>query len=234
MICTALTEWMDKGYVDIRNYHEDFHLAITAQNKIGWRNFFAGKISQHWLNLHDSFSNNKSKHSQSYVWGASIVETTLRLMIDLWNLRNEEVHGKTVNEREQKRKHRLLKKIDECFAKITEMRPSDRCLMPENRDDFVESSTSNDLAEWLASHQKMINNSIEKWKKRSEKGTRNIGDWLKTVSERNKEILENIYTRHRDRLMHDAWNKKKRHKAESLEHRTRATLRQRKLNAYLT
>ena len=149
-------------------------------------------------------------------------------------MRNEEVHGKTLNEREQKRKHRLLKKIDECFAKITEMRPSDRCLMPENRDTFVESSTSNDLAEWLASHQKMINNSIEKWKKRSEKGSRNIGDWLKTVSAKNKEILENIYTRHRDRLMHDAWNKKKRRKAESLEHRTRATLRQRKLNAYLT
>ena len=105
--------------------------------------------------------------------------------------------------------------------------------MPENRDTFVESSTSNDLAEWLASHQKMIKNSIEKWKKRSEKGSRNIGDWLKTVSAKNKEILENIYTRHRDRLMHDAWNKKKRRKAESLDNRTRATLRQRKLNAYL-
>ena len=86
MICTSLTEWMDEGYVDIRNYHEDFHLAITAQNKIGWRNFFAGKISQQWLNLHDLLSNNKSKHSQSYVWGASIMEMTLRLMIDLWNL----------------------------------------------------------------------------------------------------------------------------------------------------
>ena len=155
-------------------------------------------------------------------------------MIDLWNLQNEEVHGKTVNEREQKRKHHLLKKIDECFAKITEMRPSDCCLMPENRDDFVESSTSNDLAEWLASHHKMIKNSIEKWKKRSEKGSRNIDDWLKTVSAKNKEILENIYTRHRDRLMHDAWNKKKRRKAESLEHRTRATLQQRKMNGYLT
>ena len=155
-------------------------------------------------------------------------------MIDLWNLRNEDVHGKTVNEREQKHKHRLLKKIDECFAKITEMRPSNRCLMPENRDDFVESLTSNDLAEWLDSHHKMINNSIEKWKKRSEKGSRNIGDWVKTVSAKNKEILENIYTRHRYRLMHDAWNKKKRRKAESLEHRIRETLRQRKINGYLT
>ena len=52
-------------------------------------------------------------------------------------------------------------------------------------------------------------NSVDKWKKRSEKGSRNIDDWLKTFSARNKEILENIYTRHRDRLMYDAWNKKK-------------------------
>ena len=28
--------------------------------------------------------------------------------------------------------------------------------MPENKETFVESSTSNDLAEWLSSHQKMI------------------------------------------------------------------------------
>ena len=68
-------------------------------------------------------------------------------MIDLWNLRNEEVHGKTANEKEQKRKHRLVKKIDKCLAKIPEMRPSDRYLMPKNRETFIESLTSNDLAE---------------------------------------------------------------------------------------
>ena len=68
-------------------------------------------------------------------------------MIDLWNLQNEEVHGKTANEREQKCKHRLLKKIDECFIKIPEIQPSDQCLMSENKEIFVESSTSNDLAE---------------------------------------------------------------------------------------
>ena len=83
--------------------------------------FFAGKLSQQWLNLYDLFLNNKCKHSQSYVWGASIMETTLRLMIDLWNLKNEEEHRKTANEKEQKRKHRLLKKINQCFAKRLEM-----------------------------------------------------------------------------------------------------------------
>ena len=53
-------------------------------------------------------------------------------------------------------------------------------------------------------------NSVDKWKKRSEKVSCNIGDCLKVFSVRNKEILENICTRHRDQLMNDAWNKKKR------------------------
>ena len=29
-----------------------------------------------------------------YIWGASIVKTYLQMMIDLWEMRNEEVHGK--------------------------------------------------------------------------------------------------------------------------------------------
>ena len=44
---------------------------------------------------------------------------------------------------------------------------------------------------------------------RSEKGTCKIGDWLKMLTAKNKEIIENIYTRHRDRLMYNTWNKEK-------------------------
>ena len=76
-------------------------------------------------------------------------------------------------------------------------------------------------------------NSVDKWKKRSEKGSHNIGDWLKTFYTRNKEILKNIYTRHRDQLMYNVWNKKRQHKAESLDNITRATLCQQKLKHYL-
>ena len=39
-----------------------------------------------------------------YIWGASIVETCLRMMMDLWELRNEEVHGKEEATKQQKRK----------------------------------------------------------------------------------------------------------------------------------
>ena len=39
-----------------------------------------------------------------YIWGASIVETCLRIMIDLWEMRNEEVHGKDKVTKQQERK----------------------------------------------------------------------------------------------------------------------------------
>ena len=75
-------------------------------------------------------------------------------------------------------------------------------------------------------------NSLDKWKKRSKKGSYNINDWLKILTAKDKEILENIYTEHRDRLMHNAWNKKRQFKADSLATRTRATLHQPKLSKY--
>ena len=39
-----------------------------------------------------------------YIWGASILETCLRMMIDLWETRDEEVQGKEEATKQQKRK----------------------------------------------------------------------------------------------------------------------------------
>ena len=39
-----------------------------------------------------------------YIWGAIIVETCLQMMIELLELRKEEVHGKEVTTKQQKRK----------------------------------------------------------------------------------------------------------------------------------
>ena len=39
-----------------------------------------------------------------YILGASIVETYLRMMIDLWEMRKEEVYGREEVTKQQKRK----------------------------------------------------------------------------------------------------------------------------------
>ena len=48
-----------------------------------------------------------------YIWGASIVETCLRMMIDLWEMGNDKVHGKEAATIEQKRKERVAIRVRE-------------------------------------------------------------------------------------------------------------------------
>jgi hypothetical protein len=51
------------------------------------------------------------KVRNDYIWGASIVEILLGKIIDLWKIRNDEVHGITEEIQEKRRKHRLFDKV---------------------------------------------------------------------------------------------------------------------------
>ena len=60
-----------------------------------------------------------------YIWGASIVETCLCMMIELWEMRNEEVHGKEAAAIEQKRKERAAITVRALHNLEEQARPSD-------------------------------------------------------------------------------------------------------------
>jgi len=60
-----------------------------------------------------------------YIWGASIVETCFRMMIDLWEMRNEEVHGKEEATIQQKRKEKAAVTVRALHKLEEQARPSD-------------------------------------------------------------------------------------------------------------
>ena len=63
-----------------------------------------------------------------YIWGALIVETYLRMMVDLWESKNEEVHGKEEATKQQKRKDKVAISV-RALHKLEEIaRPSDLIL----------------------------------------------------------------------------------------------------------
>ena len=100
-----------------------------------------------------------------YIWGASIVETCLRMMVDLWEMRNEEVHGKEEATKQQKRKDkavitvRTLRKLEE------QARPSDSILFYPDVKEAIENVTAATLEGFIAMKTRPINNSIRKWAK---------------------------------------------------------------------
>jgi hypothetical protein len=156
-LSTAVAEWLETGQVDVSKYPIKYANAILSQDRIGWRHFFAGKITQEWTKLHD---NNRKitdgKKRDGYVWGAAIVELTLQHFITLWELRNEEVHGKTVVQQGRTRKTRKLNELKD------KARPVDMGLFHANIEEFLDKSTAQTIATYISSHRKAIANSVKK------------------------------------------------------------------------
>ena len=98
-ICRAITEWFDSGEVQFESFPSAFHSALISQTQIGWQHLFMGHWSTEWEELHVAMSNSTTK---PHLWTAAMVETGLLLMIQLWEQRNQDVHGKNKIEQEQK------------------------------------------------------------------------------------------------------------------------------------
>ena len=106
-VCCAIAEWFETGYVPLYKYSEKFHNAIWSQVAIGWIQFFNQKIYQHWLEHQGNTKILSGKVQMDYIWGASIEETCLRMVTELWEIRNEEVRGRDKASKQQKRKAKV-------------------------------------------------------------------------------------------------------------------------------
>jgi hypothetical protein len=87
-LATAVTEWLDTGEVGIQVYPKSFRKVLLSQTDIGWKHLFHGKLSNLWFPMYESSrtqgTQGEERKTESYVWGASIVEVFLRSHIRLW------------------------------------------------------------------------------------------------------------------------------------------------------
>jgi hypothetical protein len=86
------------------------------------------------------------KVRNDYIWGALIVEILPGKIIDLWKIRNDEVHGITEEIQEKQRKHSLVDKVKHLNEQKNIARPADMGLFHENIDQYIEDSTARTLA----------------------------------------------------------------------------------------
>ena len=227
-LCTTIAEWLETGKVDMSKYPIKYANAIISQDDIGWRHFFGGKISQEWLTLQsESTTTTSNKKQESYIWGAAIVETTLTKFIDLWELRNEEVHGKTTEQQESIRKGKLRLEVSKLNSMKDKARPSDMCLFLDNEEDYIEASTAQTISTWVSSHRSAILNSVKKWALQAAKGSTSILEWVRVSN--TPEVIEGFHYRQRNRLINDGRKKERRRKRP-----TAGSSRQSSISSYYT
>ena len=110
-LASAISEWFETGHILVEKYPATFHDAIWSQGAIGWRQIFNGKLSRQWLEHQGHTRTAKGRLKMDYIWGASIVETCLRMMIELWEMRKEEVYGKEEVTKQQIRKEKEATRV---------------------------------------------------------------------------------------------------------------------------
>jgi hypothetical protein len=195
-LSTAIAEWLSSGDVRVTKYPHKYHNAINTQHSIGWRHFFTGKISQEWSKLHkDSSKTIDENKREIYIQGASIVELTLKHFIELWELRNEEVHRKTEQQQEKIRKQKLCTELRRLNIMSNTSQPSDVCLFHDDIEAHFGQSSAQTIAIFISSHQRAILNSVRKFAKASITGATTILDWLR--GNENDETIAHIHTRQR-------------------------------------
>ena len=214
-ISSAVAEWLETGQVDISKYPLKYATAILSQESIGWRHFFAGKLSQEWTKHHDNSTYRTiGKKRDGYVWGAAIVEVTLRHFIQLWELRNEEVHGKSVVQQEKTRKTKLSADARKLNALKDQARPIDMGLFHNDIEEFIDQSTAQTIATFISSHRKAIMNSVNQYKEASQAGVTSVVQWIRGWSD-NRETIERMNARRRKDILETDGRKKERRRRKS-------------------
>ena len=125
-----------------------------------------------------------------YIRGASIVETCLRMMIDLWEMRNEDVHGKEEVTKQQKRKAKAAISVRSLYKLGEISRPSDSMLFYWDVEREIEQGTAAKLERFIAIKTRPIHNSVKEWADRAISGAKLIVRWFSTGRKKNREIIE--------------------------------------------
>jgi hypothetical protein len=201
---------LETGDVSVSNYPLKYANAILSQERIGWRHFFAGKFSQEWLKLQAGSANKTvGKKRDCYVWGASIVEITLKYFIKLWEQRNEEVHGKTTEKQETTRKSKFSIDVRKLNKMKDKARPVDMGLLHADIEEFLDNSTAQTIATYISSHRKAIANSVKKYTAASHALVSSVVQWIRGWSN-NDDIIEKMHARQRKDLLGTDGQKKER------------------------
>ena len=164
-----------------------------------------------------------------YIWEASIVETCLQMMINLWEIRNGEIHGKEEAVKQQKRKAKAAISVRALHELQDQSQPSDAFLFYQDVEEKIENATAAKLEGFIAMKTKPITNSANKWAEQAACKVKAMVEWMKTRGKNNKEAIERLDRQNRDHFRHKAY-KKPRKKNKGKDSTVHSTLRQTSLS----
>ena len=121
-------------------------------------------------------------------------------MIELWRIRNKEVHGNDDKEIEEIKKRRVVQELQQYFALKSQCRICERSLFPEDTTTFIKKNNSKTLSDWILSNKGWIAASIKRLKD-GDIGSHPIINWIGTAESNDNEKLKRVRENRRKQIL---------------------------------
>ena len=110
-------------------HEEEVQAAIEEQNKIGWDQFFKGRITKKWSEIQQKVyskinaerkKQNKTPLSKAFSgqwWAAKVIKQVVYYSLNAWQIRNNHLHKEKEQEEYYKERNNLQMKVSEWYKK---------------------------------------------------------------------------------------------------------------------
>ena len=128
-IYNGLHQWLEPISIDIMYdisedelWIDEVEKAVKTQNDIGWRNMIRGRLAIEWRDIMDSYIKHKkiTKYNAEE-WGSTLNEINWKNILSMWQLRKEQVNGKTEQEQQATKKLKMIEELTYWLKTIYDM-----------------------------------------------------------------------------------------------------------------
>ena len=99
------------------------HVA-DAQANIGWHQLFKGRFSKSWKQVQDQYlGTRKTKRNTGQTWLTKVINTIFQEWWKLWELRNEDLHGRDLNTRTQAETRQGIRELTHLYQAHHDIAP---------------------------------------------------------------------------------------------------------------
>ena len=156
-------------------HNRDFHLAnipvgyeklIAEQNEIGWDNFMKGRISNEWITKQQQHLQSKeliTTRNNGTTWATTIISTIWTDWIKLWEMRNEDRHGKDKTAQAKAERETIIRQVLALYEKACDIHQDDVAIFNIPIEEMAKRETAN-IFSWMQIWEPLIEMSIEKQK----------------------------------------------------------------------
>ena len=140
--------------IPLHTYPADYHALIISQNLIGWSHIVRGRWSSLWNQINRHHRHHLPHTNPTTTKSTTFVHQIGSLIItewfDLWEIRNQERHGKDAEEKKAKRQKLLTSQLEELYSKRMSMLPVHRHIfMTDAQTHLRERPNLDGIEDWI-------------------------------------------------------------------------------------